>query len=143
MPRLTARQARERFRHAHVARLATLTPGGRPHQVPVVYAPVGETLVLAVDHKPKSTSRLQRLVNITVHPQVCLLADGWHEDWDRLWWVRADGTATILPPAAESAASADLLTRLVRRYSRHYTGRPPQGPLIIVAVQRWTAWRAG
>lgn len=142
MPRLTARQAREKFHHARVARLATLTPDGRPHQVPVVYAPTGDTLVLAVDHKPKRTTHLQRLANITAHPGVCLLTDGWHEDWDRLWWARADGTATILPPAGESAASADLLSHLVRRYPRHYAQRPPQGPLICVAVHRWTGWHA-
>jgi PPOX class probable F420-dependent enzyme len=143
VPRLSARQARERFAHAPVARLATLTPAGRPHQVPVVHACVGDILVLAVDHKPKSTTRLQRLTNIAAHPEVCLLADGWHEDWDRLWWARADGTATIRPPAAASAASAQLLTHLVRRYPRHYGRQPPQGPLITVAVRRWSGWRAG
>lgn len=142
MPRLTARQAREKFDHARVARLATLTPDGRPHQVPVVYAPAGDTLVLAVDHKPKSTTRLQRLNNITAHPQVCLLTDGWHEDWDRLWWARADGDAAVLPAADASTASAGLLTHLVRRYPRHYADRPPEGPLIVVTVHRWTGWRA-
>jgi PPOX class probable F420-dependent enzyme len=111
--------------------------------VPVVYALTGDTLVLAVDHKPKSTTRLQRLTNIAAHPQVSLLTHAWHEDWDRLWWARADGTAALRPPADAAPDSAALLGHLVARYPRHYAQRPPRGPLITVAVHRWTGWHAG
>ncbi|MDQ3526766.1 MAG: pyridoxamine 5'-phosphate oxidase family protein, partial [Actinomycetota bacterium] len=41
--------ARERFATARVARLATTTPEGRPHLVPVVFAVVGDRVWTAVD----------------------------------------------------------------------------------------------
>ena len=50
----------------------------------------------AVDHKPKTTRRLQRLINIEQNPSVALLAEDYDEDWERLWWVRAEGVAVIV-----------------------------------------------
>ena len=58
---MKAREARERFARARVARLATLTPDGRPHLVPVVFAVLGDTVYSAVDAKPKRTLELARL----------------------------------------------------------------------------------
>ena len=50
-------------------------------------------LYSAVDHKPKRSRALQRLENIAANPAVSLLVDDYAEDWSKLWWVRADGTA--------------------------------------------------
>ena len=41
---------------------------------------------------------LRRLRNIAAHPAVCPLVDAYDEDWERLWWVRADGDARVVPP---------------------------------------------
>ena len=84
-----------------MARLATVTASEAPHLVPVVFAvdpdPDLEAAVIytAVDGKPKSTQRLRRLANIEHNPRVSLLVDHYAEDWTQLWWVRADGTATV------------------------------------------------
>lgn len=86
-------EARRRFMTARVARLATVDAGLRPHLVPVVFAAHGEEIVTAVDWKPKRSQQLKRLDNIAAHPAVCLLVDAYDEDWERLWWVRADGDA--------------------------------------------------
>ena len=51
----------------------------------------GDTLVTAIDAKPKRPGMLARLRNIAWEPRVAVLADGWDEDWTRLWWVRLDG----------------------------------------------------
>ena len=56
-------EVRARLLSAPVGRLATITPAGRPHVVPVVFALVDITLYTGVDHKPKSTDRLARLAN--------------------------------------------------------------------------------
>ncbi|MER8069399.1 TIGR03668 family PPOX class F420-dependent oxidoreductase [Streptomyces sp. NPDC094034] len=143
MPRMTSAGARERFARARIARLATVGDRGRPHLVPAVFALTGDTLAFAVDHKPKRSTRLKRLANIRAHPEVCLLVDGYDEDWDRLWWARADGTATVLPPAADSAASARYVSLLTRKYQRQYADRPPEGPVVEIAVTRWSGWDAG
>ncbi|MFF1839741.1 TIGR03668 family PPOX class F420-dependent oxidoreductase [Streptomyces sp. NPDC058231] len=141
MPTLTSAEARERFAVARVARLATLDTASRPHLVPVVFALDSDTVMLAVDHKPKRTTRLKRLANIVAHPSVCLLADHYEEDWDRLWWVRADGEARVLPAPdglPEAARRADLLAAKYQQYADH----PPDGPMVEVTVLRWSGWRA-
>jgi PPOX class probable F420-dependent enzyme len=120
-----------------VARLATAGPGGRPHVVPVVFAAEGDVVWTAVDHKPKRTRSLQRLANARADPRVSLLADHYEEDWDRLWWVRADGVARVLD-VADAPRGMELLTE---RYPV-YRSRPPEGPVMEVAVQRWTGWSA-
>jgi PPOX class probable F420-dependent enzyme len=132
--------ARARFAAARVARLASVTPAGAPHVVPVTFAVVGDAIWTAVDDKPKSTRRLQRLVNIAAHPAVSLLVDHYEEDWSALWWVRADGTANVLDVDGSPGVRA-ALTELAAKYPQY--AEPPPGPLIRVAVTSWRAWSAG
>ncbi|MBO0776392.1 MAG: TIGR03668 family PPOX class F420-dependent oxidoreductase [Actinobacteria bacterium] len=136
--RLGADEARRRFTAVPVARLATVGPAGQPHIVPVTFAVDGDLVYTAVDAKPKQTTRLQRLRNILANPHVALLADHYDADWDRLWWVRADGLATI---AEHTAGVTGLPALLAARYPQ-YRERPPAGPVIRVAVRRWTGGAA-
>ena len=135
--RMSVDEARARFAAARVARLATITPDGHPHLVPIVFALDGDTLVFAVDRKPKTTTALRRLANIAAHPAVALLVDHYADDWSQLWWVRADGVARV---AADVDADADL-DRLAAKYPAYVVERPP-GPVVTVAISRWTGWRA-
>ena len=125
--------ARERFRAARVARLATVGRDG-PHVVPIVFAVAGDVVYHAVDHKPKRTTALKRLANVAHDPRVSLLADEYDEDWERLWWARADGVARVLEPG-----HAEALALLAERYEQ-YRSRPPEGPVVAVDVHRWSAW---
>jgi PPOX class probable F420-dependent enzyme len=136
--RLPEDEARRRFADSPVARLATVTPAGLPHVVPVTFAADGDLVYTVVDAKPKTTSHLQRLRNIAAQPQVALLADHYEPDWDALWWVRIDGRASIL---SEPAAMAPALALLTARYPR-YRRQPPGGPVICVRAGRWTGWAA-
>jgi len=135
-----AAAARSRFAAARVARLATVGADGRPHLVPVVFAVAGDTVYSAVDDvKPKVTQRLRRLRNIAENPAVALLADHYADDWSALWWVRADGTARLVDPDDAEVERARGL--LADRYAQ-YVAAPPPGPVIAVAVERWTGWAA-
>jgi PPOX class probable F420-dependent enzyme len=146
--RLDVAEARRRFASVPVARLATVSPGGRPHLVPFTFAldsDAGEAdsgpedcIYSAVDAKPKSSTDLRRLRNIRANPRVAVLADHYEDDWDGLWWVRADGQAAILD---DPAAMAPALALLGGRYPQ-YRGHPPAGPVISVRVTRWTGWAA-
>jgi PPOX class probable F420-dependent enzyme len=129
--------ARARFAAAPVARLATVSAAGEPHLVPIVFAVLGDTIVTAVDHKPKSTTALRRLANIEATGRVALLVDEYGEDWARLWWARADGHARLAEPAEVPAAIAAL----VARYPQ-YAQQPPAGPVVAVEVRRWSGWSA-
>lgn len=125
------------FTKSRVARLGTVGAEG-PHLVPVVFALAGDRIVTAVDHKPKRTRQLQRLANIRRNPAVSLLADHYEENWDRLWWARADGAASIIESGREHTEAIDLL---VDRYEQYRTRRP-DGPVVVVDVTRWSVWEA-
>jgi len=136
--RISAEEARQRFGRVRAARLATVSAAGEPHLVPVTFAINGDVIYTAVDAKPKSTTHLRRLSNISANPRVCLLADHYAEDWSALWWVRADGIAAIVSDATEMAAPLGLLAS---RY-RQYEADPPAGPVIAIQVSRWSGWSA-
>jgi PPOX class probable F420-dependent enzyme len=137
---LTEGEARERFAAARVAHLATADLTGRPHLVPIVFAVEGDRVVSAVDHKPKRTTALRRLANVRQNPQVALLADHYaDEDWDALWWVRAEGRARVVEPGEPDAQRA--VEVLAERYEQ-YRDAPPAGPVLVVDVERWAGWSA-
>jgi PPOX class probable F420-dependent enzyme len=126
-----------RFAQSPVARLATVGADGRPHLVPVVFAVHEQVIYSAVDAKPKTTQRLRRLANIERNPQVSLLVDHYDEDWTRLWWVRADGEATI----HREGAAMHLGHELLRAKYAQYQSVSLTGPVIAVAVRRWCGWQ--
>ncbi len=134
--RLTAQAARDRFRQQRVARLATVSADSTPHLVPVTFAVLDKRIVFVIDDKPKSTTELRRLDNIAAHPSVCLLADVYDDDWSRLWWVRADGTACVVDRDDEAVDA------LAARYPA-YRQRRPRGPVVSIEVDGWTGWAAG
>jgi PPOX class probable F420-dependent enzyme len=134
--RLTEQVAQERLASVPVVRLATADEQGRPHIVVTAFAVDGDRLYTAVDAKPKRTRDLKRLRNIRANPRVAVLADHYEDDWTRLWWVRADGTAEILDDPATMARPIALL----RERYRQYRETPPEGPVIAVTIERWTGW---
>lgn len=136
---MTGEEARRRFAAARVARLATADRSGRPHVVPIVFVVEGDILVSVVDHKPKRSASLRRLANVADNPSVSVLVDEYSDDWDRLWWVRADGTARVVGPETEEARQAVEL--LMARY-RQYQDQRPSGPVLAVEVQHWSGWSA-
>ncbi|MGV9800021.1 TIGR03668 family PPOX class F420-dependent oxidoreductase [Mycobacterium sp. NPDC003449] len=130
------------FSNAPTATLATLGSDGAPHLVPVVFAVHvdGEraTIYTAVDAKRKSTHRLRRLANIERDGRVSLLADHYSDDWSHLWWVRADGTASTHYSGEEMATGYGLLRAKYRQYERIAL----DGPVVTIAVGRWSSWQA-
>jgi PPOX class probable F420-dependent enzyme len=133
---LSDAEARARLAEARVARLATADASGVPHLVPVTFALSGDALVIAVDHKPKRTWDLRRLRNIRENPRVAVLADHYSDDWTRLWWVRADGFATVIE---DEAGRADPVSLLVAKYPQ-YRETVPAGPVIAINLTAVSGW---
>ena len=125
----------EKLDSSRVAILATVNPDGSPHLVPVVFALSEGRIVTAVDAKPKTTARLRRLANIQSNPLVSLLIHHYEEDWNRLWWVRIDGRATVL------ANDDQALAALRARYPQ-YESIELAGPVISIEVTGSTSWSA-
>ena len=119
-----------------VARLATVRPDGGPHVVVCCYAIEGDRVWTAIDAKPKSGARLQRLENLRANPRASLLVDHYEEDWQALWWVRVDGAAAVIDDGDEGARAIAALTAKYEQYARS----PPAGPVIALTVERVTGW---
>jgi PPOX class probable F420-dependent enzyme len=126
------------FAESPVAMLATAGSDGLPHVVPVVFAVDRDVVYTAVDAKRKSTQRLRRLANIEVNPRVSILVDHYEPDWTQLWWVRADGTASIHYSGEAMAAGYSLLRRKYVQYQRVAL----DGPVVTIDVGRWASWQA-
>jgi PPOX class probable F420-dependent enzyme len=127
-----------RLTSARVARLATTDPDGRPHLVPIVFAVEGDTLYSAVDRKPKRSTKLRRIENARVRPDVTILFDHYDEDWRQLWWLRARGRARVLDDGAERAHALALLQE---KYPQ-YRSEPPDGPVLAVDITDVRSWSA-
>src|SRR5262245_12129140 len=137
MMRLDTAIARDRFLRSAVLRLATVSAEGIPHVVPCTFAAdAAGRIVIGIDSKPKASANLRRLANIAENPRVSLLVDRYSDDWQQLWWVRADGVATIERSGAEHAAHWQLLCA---RYPQ-YEGQILGGPVIVVRVTTWSGW---
>ncbi|WP_239373330.1 TIGR03668 family PPOX class F420-dependent oxidoreductase [Frankia sp. Cj5] len=133
---LDADEVRGRFAAAEVARLATADASGQPHLVPITFALHDDVIVTVVDHKPKRSMALRRLADIAVNPRVSLIVDYYANDWNLLWWARADGVARILD---DGSAWHDAIDQLVAKYDQ-YRERRPVGQVILVEVRRWIGW---
>jgi PPOX class probable F420-dependent enzyme len=136
---MTAGRMRELVTEARVARLATLTPDGRLHLVPICFVLAGDVLYSAVDEKPKRSRRLQRLANVEAHPDVAVLVDHYDEDWTRLWWVRLRGRGRVVAHGPELEQGLALLADKYEQYRR----QPPQGPVVAITLEEWRGWEAG
>jgi PPOX class probable F420-dependent enzyme len=131
--------ARRRVAGARVARLATVRPDGTPHVVPVTFALLDDDrVVTAVDAKPKTTPRLQRLANIETESRVALLVDHYDDDWQQLWWVRLDGSARVV---REEPERGRMIEPLLMKYGQ-YADAQPTGPVVVVDVSDVRYWSA-
>jgi PPOX class probable F420-dependent enzyme len=132
-------EERARVGRARVARLATVRSDGTPHLVVVTFALHGDTVVSAVDDKPKRSQHLQRVRNIEERPAACLLVDHYDDDWSALWWVRLDGEAQVV---RDEPRRTEVLAPLAAKYAP-YREVLPTGPVIVLTVRSTASWSAG
>jgi PPOX class probable F420-dependent enzyme len=135
--RLTDDEARRRLAASRVGYLATVRTDGRPHIVPIVFAVEADTAYSVADPKPKRGPNLLRFRNIGANPTVSLLVDRYDEDWNRLWWVRADGLARVVEDGPERETAIRLLRAKYRQYAEWST---PFGAAMVMRVERVSSW---
>ena len=135
--RLDPAEARRRFAASPVLRLATAGRDGQPHVVPCTFVLDEQgRITIGIDNKPKSTTSLRRLRNIGENPRVSAIADYYDEDWNQLWWARADGTAAI---ELSGAGHRSHWGQLAGRYPQ-YRDQVLAGPVILMTVASWSGW---
>ncbi|MCB1246591.1 MAG: pyridoxamine 5'-phosphate oxidase family protein, partial [Acidimicrobiia bacterium] len=75
--------------------LGTHDPDRGPHLIPVVFAALGDELTIPVDRvKRKKPGLLRRVMNLRLDPRATLLIDHRPDDWEGLWWARAEVVLT-------------------------------------------------
>ncbi|QYJ17192.1 Bifunctional F420 biosynthesis protein FbiB [Rubrobacter xylanophilus DSM 9941] len=125
-----------------VAHLATASPDGEPHVVPVCFACGSRGIYVPLDDKPKRVppERLRRVRNILENSRAALLADRYAEDWGELAFVMVRGRAGLLSPGGEEHAAA---VRLLRGRYHQYERRPiERNPVIVLRPERAASWGA-
>lgn len=146
MPPIEANRRRLLLTEARVGRLATITTDGKPHLVPCCFvfdhsdgSPEQPGVIYSiVDGKPKSTTALRRLDNVRANPAASLVVDHYAEDWSQLWWVRVDGSASVL----EGGREYELARRLLAEKYEQYRSSPPDGSVLRIGVTGLTGWSA-
>lgn len=130
-----------------VARLATLGPDGRPHQVPVVFARAGGLLWSPVDAKPKRGGELARVRHVRARPQVSLLLDHYEAAWARLWWLRLEALARVVEPRdpERDPPVAAAVAALRAKYPQYRETSVLRDPPVLLALEpsRVSSWCAG
>jgi PPOX class probable F420-dependent enzyme len=124
---------------SRVGRLGVVDDDGAPRVLPVTYAVDGETLVTAVDQKPKRRrgEELARVRWLRARPTAALTVDHYDDDWSALAWVQALGAIRVL----DAASAADAIAALTERYEP-YRSDPPAGPVLVLEPNRLLWWHA-
>jgi len=129
--------ARELVVTAPVARLGLLDERDRPRVLPVTFAVFEDALWSAIDRKPKRSAEPARVRRLRRRPQAALLVDVYRDDWTRLAWVELRGAVAVL----EASDAGEALEALAAKYVQ-YRAEPPPGPLLRLAAETVTCWRA-
>ena len=128
---------------ARVARLATATPEGLPHAVPVCYWFDGSNFYFVIDEKPKRQRGLQlkRMRNIVANPHIALLIDHYEEDWSQLAYVLVAGRAQVVE---EQEEYMEALRNLRDRYPQYRLMALSRETNLMVRIEplRVHAWGA-
>jgi PPOX class probable F420-dependent enzyme len=136
------REVRSFLEGARRAHLATASSGGVPHVVPICFAILdGESVVFAVDDKPKDPSRpLKRVRNLAENDRFALVVDRWDEDWSRLGYALLRGRGGPLPPGERRRRA---IAALRARYPQYVEmGLGESHAVIELRVERVHRWGA-
>ena len=123
-----------------VARLATSDAAGNPHVVPIVFCLHEDAIYSPIDGKPKTSTRLKRLMNLENRPGASLLIDHYQDDWQQLWWIRLEVKGEAFRPDAETT---ERLEQVLRAKYPQYSSTPvfKAEPLFIrLRWDRVSAW---
>jgi PPOX class probable F420-dependent enzyme len=132
---------RECLGRARVARLATASPDGQPHAIPICFVFDGASLYSAIDPKPKrDPKRLRRLANLRANPRAAFLVDHYEEDWERLGYLLLHCRVEILEAGAERARALALLAEKYAQYrDMPAFGEGPVIRLVPEGAHHWTS----
>jgi len=113
-------------RTQRVARVATVGPGRRPHNVPVCVVAARGRFYFASERDARKVRNLRR------SPAVALAFDHYTENWKQLAGAMIVGTASIIERGAAFQRARQALYRKYRSYAR--LAPIEEGESVIVCV---------
>ncbi len=113
-------------RSERVARAATVSRGGTPHNVAICHVAIGGRIYFA------SEKDARKVRNIRNHPRVALEFDRYSENWKRLAGAMIVGNATVLEAGAEFRRVRQALYRKYKSYAR--VAAIDEGDSVIICV---------
>jgi PPOX class probable F420-dependent enzyme len=114
------------IRSQRVARVATVSPDGTPHNVPVCVAFVSGRLYFA------SEKGARKVRNIRAHPTVALSFDEYSENWKHIAGVMVVGKGAVVDQRATFRRVRQALYRKYKQYAR--MAPIEEGESVIVGV---------
>ena len=134
------------------ATLATISGTGQPRLVPICFvladldAEDSRTVLYSpLDEKPKRSDdvrHLARVRDITERSSVTILFERWDEDWSRLAWLRARGTASIVESGEDAEAHRRVVQAMRAKYPQYRDHAIDTSPMIRVVVDEVSSWSA-
>ncbi len=125
--------------HWPVARLATISDDGTPHQVPIVYVFDAGQFWSPIDGKPKRGTSLQRVTNALANSSGSLLIDHYEDDWDCLWWIRVNVNIEVIRLDKTDASSSRLFEHTAQalkdKYPQYAKIEVLQDPPTLLSLQ--------
>ena len=134
------------------ATLATISGTGQPRLVPICFvladldAEDSRTVLYSpLDEKPKRSDdvrHLARVRDITERSSVTILFERWDEDWSRLAWLRARGTASIVESGEDAEAHRSVVQAMRAKYPQYRDHAIDTSPMIRVVIDEVSSWSA-
>jgi coenzyme F420-0:L-glutamate ligase / coenzyme F420-1:gamma-L-glutamate ligase len=134
--------ARQFLSRQRVAHLATASPSGEPHVVPICLVVIDDAVYIALDEKPKRGTdprQLRRVRNIIDNPRVSIVADVYAEDWSRLGFVLLQARARLVDAGAQHATA---IAALRQKYLQYRNMALEERPVIVAEIERVITWGA-
>ena len=104
----------------------------------VIYTPL--------DEKPKRSADpldLARVRDLLTQAEATILVDRWDEDWSRLAWLRAYGTAELIEPGDRELPAHRVAVGALRAKYPQYRGQAlERRPVIRISLTRVVSWGA-
>ena len=121
-------------RSQRVARLATVSRNGMPHNVPVCTVAAGGRIYLASDKDAR------KVRNVRATARVALAFDQYSENWKTLAGVMVLGTGTIVDRGAEFRRARHALYRKYKPYARVAAIEEGESVIIVVTPTQSFSW---
>ena len=122
------------IRSQRVARIATVSRDGTPHNVPVCPVALSGRICFA------SGTNARKVRNLRENPRAALAFDHYTEDWKQLGGALVVGTCTIIEHGATFQRVRGALYRKYRQYARIAPIEPGESVIIALTPTSSFSW---